>query len=225
MTFPTDTYRDRSDAILRRRTDRLPFAAPSDWESFEPVLRSVVDDSVAYLDVLPDDARPRLAEAAKFTESLRLYDSSYQAELDWWAGWFPSSEGIPRSSLVSDTESERVDVGRAFPVSSHTERRAGIPTDRSKVVVLSTEEDSRDDEFGCGEVLSSVLLECTVAGMATCTLTHMTELAASRNIIATLITREAHPQVLIRVGVAPVLEDFSPATPRRPLSEVLELRD
>ena len=225
MTSRTDTDRLRADAILRRRTDRLPFAAPTDWESFEPALRSIVDDDVAHLDVLSDDVRPRLAEASKLTESLRMYDSSYQAELEWWAGWFPSSEGIPRSSLVSDTESDRVDVGRAFPVSSRTERRAGIRTDRSKVLVLSTEKDCRDDAFGCGEVLSSVLLECTMAGMATCTLTHTTELATSRNIIATLIPREAHPQVLIRVGVAPVFEDLPPATPRRPLSDVLELRD
>jgi hypothetical protein len=221
----TGAYRHRADAILRRRTDRLPFAAPTDWESFEPALRSNVDDSVAHLDVLSDDARPQLAEASKLTESLRLYDLFYHTELDWWTGWFPDSEGIPRSSLVSDTESERVEVGRRFPVSSHTERRAGIPTDRSTILVLSTEGDSRADALACGEVLSSVLLDCTMAGMATCTLTHMTELATSRNIIATLIAREAHPQVLIRVGVAPVFEDLPAATPRRPLSDVLELRD
>ena len=74
-------------------------------------------------------------------------------------------------------------------------------------------------------MLSTVLLECTMAGMATCTLTHMTELAASRNIIGILIEREAVPQVLIRVGVAPVLEGLPPATPRRPVTEVFELRD
>ena len=225
MTFATDAHRHRADAILRRRTDRLPLAAPTDWDSFEPQLRSSFDDSVAYLDVLSDDARPQLAEASQLTESLRLYDSSYHAELNWWTGWFETSEGIPRSSLVSATESERVDVGRAFPVSAHPERRASIHEDQSKVLVLSTEEDSRNDALGCGEVLSTVLLECTMAGMATCTLTHMTELAASRNIIGILIEREAVPQVLIRVGVAPVLEGLPPATPRRPVTEVFELRD
>ena len=198
-------------------------------------MRSIIDGNVAYLDVLSDDARPQLAEASKFTESLRLYDMSYQAELDWWAGWFPTAKGIPRSSLVSVTESQRVDVGRAFPkrvdvgrafpISAHIERRPSIHKDYSKVLVLSTQEDSRNDALVCGEVLSTVLLECTMAGMATCPLTHMTELAASRNIIGNLIEREAFPQVLIRVGVAPVLEQLPPATPRRPLSDVLELRD
>jgi hypothetical protein len=224
LTFVTDAHRRRADAIGRRRTDRLPLAAPADWESFEPQLRSIVDDSLAHLDVMSDDARPDLAEASRLTESLRLYDSSYHAELDWWTGWFDTSEGVPRSSLVSATESERVDVGRLFPVSGHNERRPGMEIDHSKILVLSTEEDTRNDALGCGEVLSAVLLECTMAGLATCPLTHMTEVAASRHIIATLTERPALPQVLIRVGMAPVLEESPPATPRRPLADVLEFR-
>ena len=59
-------------------------------------------------------------------------------------------------------------------------RRAGIDVDRSKVLVLSTEGDTRREALACGEVLSAVLLDATLAGMATCPLTHMTELAAGR---------------------------------------------
>ena len=69
-----------------------------------------------------------------------------------------------------------------------------------------------------------MLLECTVAGMATCPLTHVTEVAASRHIVGTLIEREALPQVLIRVGIAPVTEELPSATPQRPLADVLEIR-
>ena len=103
----------------------------------------------------------------------------------------------------------------------HSERRAGIDVDRSKVLVLSTEGDTRRDALACGEVLSRVLLDATLAGMATCPLTHMTELAASRNIIAALTGRNARPQALVRVGVAPILEELPPPTPRRPLDDVL----
>src|SRR3984885_8484776 len=35
----TEGHRRRADAILHRRSNRLPFAAPSNWEFFEPVLR------------------------------------------------------------------------------------------------------------------------------------------------------------------------------------------
>ncbi len=221
MDFVTDAHRRRADAILSRRTDRLPFAAPPEWESFGPILCADAGDSGVQLDVIADETRAELAEASQLTESLRLYDSSYHAELDWWTAPFETIDGIPHSSLISAAESERVDIGRTFPVIRHSERRAGIDVDRSKVLVLSTEGDTRRDALACGEVLSRVLLDATLAGMATCPLTHVTELAASRNIIAALTGRNARPQALVRVGVAPILEELPPPTPRRPLDDVL----
>ncbi len=108
MSLVTDGQRRRADAILHRRTDRLPFAAPRNWESFEPVLRDTVDAGTVHLDVIAEELRPELARASRLTESLRLYDSSYHVELDWWTGHFENSDGIPRSSLVSGAESDRV---------------------------------------------------------------------------------------------------------------------
>jgi hypothetical protein len=221
MSLVTDGDRRRADAILHRRTDRLPFAEPSNWESVEPVLRNAVDDATVHLDVIADELRPELARASQLTESLRLYDSSYHTELDWWTGHFENSDGIPRSSLVSAAESDEVDVGRPFPASPHNQRRAYIGHDQSTVLVLSTDEDTGDDALRCGEALSAVLLECTLAGMATCTLTHLTELWSSRNLIGTLTGRAAMQQVVIRVGEAPVLDEVPPMTPRRPLGDVL----
>jgi hypothetical protein len=122
---------------------------------------------------------------------------------------------------VSAAERDRVDVGRAFPVSPHDERPAGIGQDQSAVLVLSTDEDSRDDALRCGEALSAVLLECTLAGMATCTLSHLTELQSSRHLIGTLTGRAAVPQLLIRVGEAHVGGEVPPVTPRRPVRDVL----
>ena len=221
MEFVTDAHRRRADAILARRSDRLPFAAPPDWESWEPVLQAEVDDSVAHLDVIADELRSELAEASQLTDSLRMYDSSYHSELNWWTAPFETTEGIPHSALVSAAETDRVDVGRTFPVTTHSERRSAIGADSSKVLVLSTEGDTRQDALSCGEMLSRVLLDATLGGMATCPLTHLTELSAGRSIIATLTGREGRPQVLIRIGLAPVLEEAPPPTPRRPLDDVL----
>jgi hypothetical protein len=221
----TEGDRRRADAILHRRTDRLPFAEPSNWESLEPVLRNAVNAGTVHLDVIADELRPELARASQLTESLRLYDSSYHTELDWWTNHFENSDGIPSSSLVSAAESDQVDVGRIFPASPHTQRRAYLGHDQSTVLVLSTDEDTRDDALRCGEALSAVLLECTLAGMATCTLTQLTELSSSRNLIGTLTGRAAMQQVLIRVGQAPVLGEVPPMTPRRPLRDVLTFHD
>jgi hypothetical protein len=224
LEFVTDAQRKRTEAILQRRTDRLPLGRPTYWASFEPVLRSSVDESVAMLDVLSDDVRPQLVEASQLTEALRRDDASYHAELQWWTSPFALSEGVPPDALASDSERQRVDVARDFPARSRTERRADVAADWSKVLVLSTAEDTRTDVLRCGEALSTVLLECTMAGMATCTLTHLIELRDSRDIVRRLIGEHREPQALIRVGIAPPMEDLPAATPRRPLDDVLEIR-
>ena len=76
----------------------------------------------------------------------------------------------------------------------------------------------------CGEALSAVLLDCTVAGLATCTLTHMTELAPSREIIRGLTGQRGTPQVLIRIGQTSVTDEEIVPTPRKPLADVFKVR-
>ena len=224
MKFVTEAHSRRAEAILLRRTDRLPFAEPPDWDSVESQLLSSITADAVRLDVVADELRPELAEASQLTESLRLYDSSYHSELSWWTGHYESKQGIPESALVSATESDRVDVGRKFPVTRNSDRRFEYGKDHSKILVLSTYDDERASVLQCGEMLSAVLLDATMAGLATCTLTHITELGASRNIVAGLIEQTTTPQVLIRVGQIPQIEDVPPATPRRPIDEVFELR-
>ena len=224
LNFVTQGCRDRAQAILRRHTDRLPFRAPAHWESFEPILRSF-GEPLARLDVLPQEARPQLAQASQLTESARRYDDSYHQELQWWTAPYRVADGVPPVTLVSESERERVGIDRNFPVSGHEDRRAGITGDQATVLVLSTPDDTRVDAFHCGQVLSALLLECTMAGLATCPLTHITEVPASREIIRGLIgTTSRMPQVLIRVGTTPTLEQKPAPTPRRPLNDVLEFR-
>jgi hypothetical protein len=220
----TDADRLRAQAILQRRSDRLPLGRPTYWDVFEPVLRGTVEDSLVTLDVLSDDVRPQLVRASQLTEALRRDDWSYHLELDWWTSPFVEGEGVPASALASDKEHHRVDVGREFPVRSHQDRRPEVEVDWSKILVLSTRENTRADVLWCGEVLSTVLLECTVAGMATCTLTHLVEVDESRDIVRSLIVRHGQPQVVIRAGIAPPSEHLPASTPRRPLDEVLEIR-
>ncbi|MEB3021011.1 Acg family FMN-binding oxidoreductase [[Mycobacterium] crassicus] len=219
----TDVQRYRANAILMRRTDRLPFLAPSNWEPFEALLRSSVDDPVR-LCVVADEVRPSIAEASQLSEALRLYDSSYHAELNWWTAAFEVSDGIPQSALVSAAESDRVDIARTFPVTSNRERRIEVGDDHSKIVLLSTATDDPKDALACGEALSTVLLECTMVGLATCPVTHLTEVPAGRAMLTALVGGDDLPQILIRVGGTPVLEPTPEPTPRRPLADVLDLK-
>jgi hypothetical protein len=227
LKYVTDGHRQRANAILLRRTDRLPFATPPNWSLFESELHDTVHSDRVRIDIVPDDLRSQLAEASQLTEALRLYDSSYHAELEWWTAAFEVSEGIPHSSLISAAESDRVDVGRTFPVTHHRERRPEIDQDHAKVAVLSTYDDTPHSVLRCGELLSAVLLDATLVGLATCTLTHITEVPASRAIVAELIghsSQDITPQVLVRVGLTPSIEDVPPPTPRRPVDQVFDVR-
>lgn len=224
MDCVTDDDRRRADAILLRRTDRLPFIGPMHWESFEPVLRNAVDGDAVLLDVMPHDMHSCLADASQLAASLRFYDSRYHTELGWWTAPFEASEGIPYSSLVSAAESDRVDIARVFPVTHHSERRTEVPEDNSTILLLSTDDDSRAAALASGEALSAVLLECTMAGLATCTVTHITEVRVTRELVGACMEHDTVPQVLVRVGVAPAMEEVPPPTPRRPLDDVLRVQ-
>jgi hypothetical protein len=222
----TEAQQQRAAAILRRRTDRLPFGAPARWQALESALRRTVEPYEVTLDVVADDARPTLAEESQLTEALHRYDTNYLSELRWWTSPFDLDDThVPDSAMPSSSEAARVDVARAFPPAGGGQRRAAIDHDHSKILVLSTaHDDDRLDVLRCGEALSAVLLECTVAGMATCTLTHMTEMAMSRNIIAQVTGAAGEPQLLIRVGKAPSNAQHVESTRRRLVTEVLKFR-
>ena len=223
---PSAAAERRADAIGQRRTDRLPFGAPTGWAALQQELVRVASRYGVLLDVVADEQRPNLAVASKLTETLRSYDTSYVSELRWWTSPFRSdATHVPDSALPSSDEAARVDVARAFPPAGAGHRRAGIDHDRSKIVVLATRDgDDPLDVLQCGEALSAILLECTMAGMATCTLTHLTELAMSRNVITQITGSEGQPQLLIRVGRSPKEDRHGAPTPRRPVAEVLEFR-
>ncbi|MCA4749140.1 NAD(P)H nitroreductase, partial [Mycobacteroides abscessus] len=118
--------RRRADAILQRRTDRLPFETPPNWSQFARMLNTVIADRAVLLDVIDDVMRPRLADASALSDALRIYDSAYQTELDWWTAPFTLEDGVPRSALVSAADSDRVDIGRTFPVVAERASRPGL---------------------------------------------------------------------------------------------------
>ena len=141
------TERDRklASAIGVRHTDRLPFSAVTEWQSIEAVVAGSVNRQAVHLEALADELHPRLEEAAQIAESLRFYDTPYHNELHWWTAPFEASEGIPYSALVSAAEGDRVGVGRVFPVPRRPERRLEVPEDHAKILLLSTDHNTRAD--------------------------------------------------------------------------------
>jgi nitroreductase len=91
------------------------------------------------------------------------------------------------------------------------------------VVALGTEADDDLARLRAGEATSLVLLSATAMGLASCPVTEPLEIPKTREAVrADVFGTSGHPQMLVRVGWAPVNADPLPSTPRRPLPEVAE---
>ncbi|MEV3966006.1 hypothetical protein AB0M34_34940 [Nocardia sp. NPDC050193] len=207
------------EVIERRRTDRLPLMDPGDLSGRAEAARLLAREYEVELDVLDAEAAARLSRASQHSAALRHYDMPYHSELQWWAGHENLPEGVPATALVSEVEAARVPVGRKFPTPAHAVR-GGEEEDGAQLWVLATADESDLAWLRTGEALSEILLECTAAGLATCTLTHITELPTTRRIASTLIGGHRTAQVVLRVGLAPHRSDQAP-TPRRPVTDFL----
>jgi hypothetical protein len=98
--------------------------------------------------------------------------------------------------------------------------------DNAAVIALGTVEDDDMARLRAGEVTSLVLLTATALGLSSCMITEPLEIAETRDAVqADVFGSDGYPQVLLRIGWAPVNTDPLPSTPRRALSEVVAQLD
>lgn len=92
--------------------------------------------------------------------------------------------------------------------------------DDAVVLVLGTRQDDDDMRLRAGEALSRITLTATALGLATCPLTEpLNDMRTRLALACEVFDGEAHPQALIRVGIAPGDDPAQPTTERRPVSE------
>ncbi len=97
---------------------------------------------------------------------------------------------------------------------------AGEPDDGAVLLVLGTRQDDDAMRLRAGEALSHLMLTATTLGLASCPLTEpLKDMATRLGLSCEVFDGEAHPQTLIRLGLAPVDETAQPPTERRPVSE------
>lgn len=77
-----------------------------------------------------------------------------------------------------------------------------------------------------GEATSLLLLTATAAGLASCPIAEPLEIPDIRSeVAADVFGAEGYPQMMLRIGWAPINADPLPATLRRPLSDVVTRLD
>jgi nitroreductase len=153
-------------------------------------------------------------------------DYDYLGELATWTGRYASMAGVPaRNTPESDPTAPIPARSFAGAVLTQTPD-AKAAEDNAVVVALGTVDDDALSRLRAGEATSLVLLTAAALGLATCPITEPLEVPETRAAVRTdVFGAEGYPQMLLRIGWAPVNADPLPSTPRRELSEVVARLD
>ncbi|MDM3974544.1 nitroreductase family protein [Mycobacterium marseillense] len=207
-------------AIPRRRTDRRHYSSwPVPVGDIALMAARAARAGVTLCQVEDID---RLHDIV--AESVRDHlNRDYLAELTEWSGRYFSVAGVPaRNAPLPDPDAKipgRLFAGAALPMAPDS----SAADDNAVVLALGTRRDDRLAQLRAGEATSAVLLTATSTGLASCPVTEPLETAATREAVRSDVFGDTdYPQMLLRVGWAPINADPLPATPRRDLDDVVE---
>lgn len=207
-------------AIPRRRTDRRVYGSwPVPVADIALMAARAARNGVILCQVEDiDNLRKIVAQSVR--EHL---NSDYLAELTAWSGRYASVAGVPaRSTPAPDPHAKipsRYFAGPALHMAADT----SPDDDNAVVLALGTRNDDRLAQLRAGEATSVVLLTATSMGLASCPVTEPLETPGTRAAVRSDVFGDSdYPQMLLRVGWAPINADPLPATPRRELSEFVE---
>ncbi|MGW4213633.1 Acg family FMN-binding oxidoreductase [Lentzea sp. NPDC004789] len=221
---PNEAHVALAAAIPRRRTDRRAF---SSWTVPTGIISQLVAaaraEGVEAQEVLGrgrDELLMAIATAAATQEA----DPAYRAEIREWSGVYPgASAGVPAANIPAGSRQYGNLQMREFaPGELLQTDRLLISQDAGSLLVLSTSSDDDLSRLRAGEATSAVLLEATSAGLASCPLSQPLEVVETKELVRDhVLGGSTCPQLVIRVGWAGFNADPLPATPRRPLVDVL----
>jgi len=182
-------------------------------------MRQAASAEGARLSVADSAARRRLAHLLQRAVSAQAADAQLRDEVERWVrrGGRDHVDGIPSSALgTSPFPVDSLVHGghRGTPEAGEVEEELA----RSTVLVISTREDSRHDWVISGLALERLLLTATAKGLVATFTDQALQDATVRPEVAEALGIVGRPQVLLRIGRALV---EAPATPRRPLDELL----
>jgi nitroreductase len=222
---PSEVDVSLAAAIPRRRTDRRYF---SEWPVSHGDI-SLMGARAARMGVVMRRIEPSTDLRAALAQAVwqHVTDREYLDELTVWSGRYASSAGVPARS-VPDSSPDSPVPGRLFAgaaaLAQPSEASAG--DDHGVLVALGTHDDDDLARLRAGEATSLVLLTATALGLASSPVTEPLEIGETREAIrADAFGADDYPQMLLRVGWAPINADPLPSTPRRPLDDVVTRLD
>jgi nitroreductase len=214
-----------ANAITARHTDRRPFLPdPVSDRQLSALADAAKAEDGMLVFAVDDRSRRELLLAIEHAGSVQRASADYRAELIRWSGsHVPSPEGVPSYAIPAADDSRRGMPERDFHVAATGELPVPVLDDGAVLAVLASRNDSTEDWLRTGEALSAVLLTATRAGLATCPLSQIAEIAEIRNDIREqILHHRGCPQIALRIGWPATAEFPAPPTPRRPVAESVE---
>ena len=146
----------------------------------------------------------------------------YLSELTAWSGRYGSVSGVPAGNTPPPDPGAKIPA-RIFAGPALRQPEGAAADDRAVMLALGTETDDRLARLRAGAATSVVLLTATALGLASCPVTEPLEFADTRGVVRRdVFGTTGFPQMLLRVGWAPINADPLPATPRRDLEETVK---
>ncbi|KUN13965.1 Acg family FMN-binding oxidoreductase [Streptomyces canus] len=209
--------------IRQRHTSRHPFAEKDIPEDIRTTLQdAAARESAALLFPGPWHAETVL-DLVRDAESRDVTDSGARDDLVRWTRLGPEADaavdGVPEYAF-----GPRKRDGKA-PVRDFAGRRPvadrGTTTFEytPHLALLSTPGDGPADWLCAGQALERVLLEATLADLATSLTSHALETPELRLLVRDPGSGTGQVQMVLRLGYGP----RGPATPRRPVTDVLDI--
>lgn len=209
-------------AILQRRTDRRIYSARPVPTGAIASMGAVAAEMGVILRRV--DAMDKLNNIVKQAVRDHATNPDYLVEVTMWSGRYGGSRaGVPARNTPQHDCTAPI-PGRIFAGPGLAEPADASPTeDNAVVLALGTEADDPLAQLRAGEATSMVLLTATARGLASCPVTEPLEIPKTREAVrSNVFGTDGYPQMLLRVGWAPVNADPLPPTPRRRLSRVVE---
>ncbi|HEY2224088.1 Acg family FMN-binding oxidoreductase [Actinomycetospora sp.] len=212
-------------AIPARRTDRRRFAAREVGPDVVDRLAEAARSTGGTLHLLVGESRHVVVEAAKEADRLQLTREDYAGELAHWTHRLAGAgDGIPASSRPGESAAVYDDVAMRWMPPGTLDRPRARPgqRDASQFLLVTAQSDDTVSLVRAGESLSAVLLEAARLGLGVTPFVQPFEVPETRARVRRLALG-AHrvPAIALRVGWPQPGAATIPATPRRPLREVL----
>jgi hypothetical protein len=210
-------------AIGQRHTSRHPFAEKDIPEEVRDALRAAAEREGAVLLFPGPWHAETVLDLIHDAESRDALDPDAADDLRRWTRLGPEADtavdGVPEYAFgprkrdgrapVRDFAGRRPVADRGTTTFEHTPHLA----------LLSTAGDGPADWLRAGQALERVLLEATLADLATSLTSHALEDRALRLLTRDPSSGAGQVQMVLRLGYGP----RGPATPRRPVTDVLDV--